>query len=64
MHHHPARATYDQLENTLSSITLQLRSAIEADAGKPSRETETALPAGGAQRMGPPGLGRDRIDPA
>ena len=51
MHHHPARAMYDQLENTLSSITLQLRSAIEADAGKPSRET--ALPAGGApQRSG------------
>ena len=53
MHHHPARAMYDQLENTLSSITLQLRSAIEADAGKPSRETGTALPAGGApQRSG------------
>lgn len=48
MHHHPARAMYDQLENTLSSITLQLRSAIEADAGKASREIETALPAGGA----------------
>ena len=48
MHHHPARAMYDQLENTLSSITLQLRSAIEADAGKPSRGTGTAPPAGGA----------------
>lgn len=48
MHHHPARAMYDQLENTLSSITLQLRSAIEADAGKPSRATGTAPPAGGA----------------
>ena len=37
MRRHPARAMYDQLEDTLTSITLQLRSAIEADARMPPR---------------------------
>ena len=37
MHNHPARAMYDQLEDTLTSITMQLRSAIEADANMPPR---------------------------
>lgn len=32
MRNHPARAMYDQLEDALTSITMQLRSAIEADA--------------------------------
>jgi signal transduction histidine kinase len=32
MRNHPARAMYDQLEDTLNSMTLQLRSAIAADA--------------------------------
>jgi len=32
MRNHPARAMYDQLEDTLSSMTMQLRSAIAADA--------------------------------
>jgi two-component system sensor histidine kinase UhpB len=35
MYHHPARAMYDRLEDTLSSITMQLRSAIAADASMP-----------------------------
>ena len=29
MRQHPARAVYDQIEDTLTSITMQLRSAIE-----------------------------------
>lgn len=37
MRHHSGRAMYDQLEDSLSSITLQLRSAIEADAKMPPR---------------------------
>ena len=37
MRHRPARAMYDQLEDTLTSITMQLRSAIEADASMPSK---------------------------
>jgi signal transduction histidine kinase len=32
-----ARAMYDQLEDTLTSITMQLRSAIQADASMPPR---------------------------
>ena len=32
MCNHSARAMYDQLEDTLSSMTMQLRSAIAADA--------------------------------
>jgi hypothetical protein len=38
MRRHPARAMYDQLDDTLRSITMQLRSAIqgrcEQGAGK------------------------------
>jgi len=37
MPRHLARAMYDQLEDTLSSITMQLRSAIQADASMPAR---------------------------
>jgi signal transduction histidine kinase len=37
MRNHPARAMYDQLEDTLTSITMQLRSAIAADAQHPPR---------------------------
>jgi len=37
MRSHPARAMYDQLEDALTSITMQLRSAIEADARMPAR---------------------------
>jgi two-component system sensor histidine kinase UhpB len=37
MRNHPARAMYDQLEDALTSITMQLRSAIEADALKQPR---------------------------
>ena len=31
MRHHPGRAMYDELEAALTSITMQLRSAIQAD---------------------------------
>lgn len=31
MRPHPARALYDQVEDTLMSLTLELRSAIQAD---------------------------------
>lgn len=37
MRSHPARAMYDQIEDALTSITMQLRSAIEADAHRPHR---------------------------
>src|SRR5512143_3558943 len=37
MRHVPARAMYDQIEDALTSITMQLRSAIQADARMPSR---------------------------
>jgi two-component system sensor histidine kinase UhpB len=37
MRRYPARAMYNQLEDTLRSITMQLRSAIAADANGPSR---------------------------
>jgi two-component system sensor histidine kinase UhpB len=37
MRRYPARAMYNQLEDTLRSITMQLRSAIAADANRPSR---------------------------
>jgi two-component system, NarL family, sensor histidine kinase UhpB len=33
----PVRAMYDQIEDALTSITMQLRSAIEADAHRPPR---------------------------
>jgi signal transduction histidine kinase len=46
MHHHPARAMYDQFEDILSSITMQLRSAIEADAGIPPPGSGPAMSAG------------------
>ena len=35
MRNHPARAMYDQLEDALTSMTMQLRSAIVADARPP-----------------------------
>jgi two-component system, NarL family, sensor histidine kinase UhpB len=35
MRNHPARGMYDQLEDTLTSMTMQLRSAIAADAQPP-----------------------------
>ena len=38
MRRYPARAMYNQLEDTLRSITMQLRSAIAADAKGPPRE--------------------------
>ena len=47
MRNHPARAMYDQLEDALTSITMQLRSAIEADARGPSRMNGNARIAGG-----------------
>jgi signal transduction histidine kinase len=37
MRQNRARAMYDQIEHALISITMQLRSAIDADAGMPSR---------------------------
>ena len=37
MRRYPARAMYNQLEDILRSITMQLRSAIAADANKPLR---------------------------
>jgi signal transduction histidine kinase len=37
MRRYPARAMYNQLEDILRSITMQLRSAIAADAHKPLR---------------------------
>jgi len=37
MRQHPARAVYDQIEDTLTSITMQLRTAIQADANMPAR---------------------------
>jgi len=44
---HPERAMYDQIEDTLTSITMQLRSAIQADAGMTGRASrEDALHAG------------------
>ena len=47
MRHHPARAMYDQLEDTLTSLTMQLRSAIEADASMPPRGNGKGNGAGG-----------------
>ena len=48
MRSHPARAMYDQLEDALTSITMQLRSAIEADAHRPPRVNGKANGASGA----------------
>jgi signal transduction histidine kinase len=42
MSQHPARAMYDQIEETLISITMQLRSAIQADTDAASRASERA----------------------
>lgn len=44
---HPARAMYDQIEDALTSITMQLRSAIEADAHRPHRVNGKANGASG-----------------
>ena len=38
MRKHPARAMYDQLDDTLTSLTRQLRSAIAADAQPPQAD--------------------------
>jgi signal transduction histidine kinase len=43
MYRHPARAMYDQLDDTLRSITMQLRSAIQADARQISAELASVL---------------------
>jgi two-component system, NarL family, sensor histidine kinase UhpB len=43
---HPARAMYDQIEDALTSITRQLRSAIEAAAHRPPRVNGKASDAG------------------
>lgn len=53
MNHHPAHAMYDHFENTLSSITLQLRSAIEADAGLPARGYGKIVPDGAPPQRSP-----------
>ena len=42
MRQHPARAMYDQIEDALTSITMQLRSAIRADAEAASRASAMA----------------------
>lgn len=47
MRQHPARAMYDQIEDTLTSITMQLRSAIRADADLPARVYGKVNGAGG-----------------
>jgi len=47
---HPARAMYDQIEDALTSITMQLRSAIEADALEPPRVNGKANGASGPLR--------------
>ncbi len=52
MHHHPARAMYDQLEDTLSSITMQLRTAIALDAGIPPRGNGKTMPPGNPLHRG------------
>ncbi|MGA8005146.1 MAG: ATP-binding protein [Burkholderiales bacterium] len=46
MSQHPARAMYDQIEETLTSITMQLRSAIQADTDVAARASERAGAAG------------------
>jgi len=47
MRNHAARAMYDQIEDALTSITMQLRSAIEADANMPPRVNGKANGASG-----------------
>jgi two-component system sensor histidine kinase UhpB len=44
MRRYPARAMYNQLDDTLRSITMQLRSAIAADASRLSRVNGTSGP--------------------
>src|SRR5204863_2119757 len=43
MRNHPPRAMYDQLEDTLTAMTMQLRSAIAADARQLSAELASVL---------------------
>ena len=43
MRNHPARAMYDQLEDLLTSMTMQLRPAIAADA-QPGTTVTVSLP--------------------
>ncbi len=43
MRHEPARAMYDQIEDALTSITMQLRFAISADANMPSSADGAAI---------------------
>jgi signal transduction histidine kinase len=50
MRSHPQRAMYDQLEDTLASITMQLRSAIEADAHMPRANGKASGASGRLQR--------------
>ncbi len=52
MPRHLARAMYDQLEDTLTSITMQLRSAIQADASMPARVNGRVNEAIGRLRRG------------
>jgi hypothetical protein len=48
MRQHPARAMYDRIDDTLTSITMQLRAAIQADVDVAGRASERcALQAGG-----------------
>lgn len=46
MRQHPVRTMYDQVEGILSSMTMQLRSAIYADVNMPSRVNGKAKVAG------------------
>ncbi len=62
---HPARAMYDQLEDSLMSITRQLRSAIEADANAPHGANGASGPlqrAGGWARQVSAELGSVLLD--
>jgi signal transduction histidine kinase len=52
MRHGPARGMYDQIEEALTSITMQLRSAIHADAHMPAA-------VGGMARVSPDPFRRD-----
>lgn len=50
MRQHPARAMYDQIEETLTSITMQLRSAIQSDVTLPPRVNGKVNGASGSLR--------------
>ena len=52
MRHEPARAMYDQIEDALTSITMQLRFAISADADMPSRADGSSIDASDPLRRG------------